>query len=91
MAIDTRAKRMSAMNPGCPWRGPCVDPAGTSSVGKRRAGLFHYAGLGRAIRAGILAAARVVIPGLVNARVSTPGLSAARVAHPGLTAARVET
>ena len=25
MALDDRQKRMSALNPSCPWRGPLVD------------------------------------------------------------------
>ena len=46
MAIDTRQKRMSAMNPGCPWRGPMVDATETAfSAGNRAAGAFMYSGV----------------------------------------------
>ncbi len=26
MSVDTQQKRMSAVNPACPWRGPMIDP-----------------------------------------------------------------
>lgn len=46
MALDTRQKRMSAMNLACPWRGPLVnapDPGFTQ--GNRQAADFMYSGI----------------------------------------------
>ncbi len=41
MALDSFQKRMSAMNPACPWRGPLVDATEAGfNVGNRRAGAF---------------------------------------------------
>lgn len=47
MALDTAQKRMSAMNPACPWRGPLVDAteSGGFSVGNRQAAAFMYSGI----------------------------------------------
>lgn len=46
MAIDTMQKRMSAMNPGCPWRGPLVDAAESGfSSGNRQAANLSYSGV----------------------------------------------
>lgn len=46
MAIDSRQKRMSAMNPGCPWRGPLVDATESGfSVGNRQAAAYLYSGI----------------------------------------------
>ncbi len=41
MALNSRQKRMSAMNPACPWRGPLVDAVETGfNAGNRAAGAF---------------------------------------------------
>jgi len=46
MAIDTAQKRMSAINPRCPWRGPMVAAAEAGfSVGNRQAAAFMYSGI----------------------------------------------
>jgi hypothetical protein len=46
MAIDNRLKRMSAMNPNCPWRGPLVDAGQAGFVqDSRRAAVVLYSGL----------------------------------------------
>lgn len=43
MSIDSQQKRMSAMNPRCPWRGPRVDATETGfNEGNRRSALFSY-------------------------------------------------
>lgn len=43
MALDTRQRRMAALNPACPWRGPLVD-ASEAGFGKaaRAAASFYY-------------------------------------------------
>ena len=47
MAVDTVQKRMSAMNPACPWRGPLVDATESGfSKGNRQAADYAYSGLG---------------------------------------------
>lgn len=52
MALDTAQKRMSAMNPACPWRGPVVDATESGfGVGNRQAAAFLYSG----ISAGVVA------------------------------------
>ena len=46
MAMNTRQKRMSAINVGSPWRGTMVDEAETGfNVGNRAAAAYFYAGL----------------------------------------------
>lgn len=45
MAIDTRQKRMSAINVGSPWRGPMVVPTGSDTQAKRQAAAFMYSGI----------------------------------------------
>lgn len=46
MAIDTRQKRMSAINLRAPWRGPLVDASVSGfSQGNRQAGAFMYSGI----------------------------------------------
>lgn len=46
MAIDTAQKRMSAINPACPWRGPLVDATESGfSATNRGAAAFLYGGL----------------------------------------------
>lgn len=43
MAIDTAQKRMSAINPACPWRGPMVDAAESGfGAGNRGAAAYQY-------------------------------------------------
>lgn len=43
MAIDTAQKRMSAINPACPWRGPMVDATESGfGAGNRGAAAFQY-------------------------------------------------
>lgn len=44
MAADTAAKRLSAMNDGCVWRGVAVVPSGASSAAERRAAFYYYGG-----------------------------------------------
>ena len=49
MAMDSKQKRMSAMNVSCPWRGPLVDaPETGTTVGNRQAAAFLYSGIGAA-------------------------------------------
>ena len=46
MAHDTRQDRMSAMNLGCPWRGPLEDATEAGfSVGNRQAADYFYSGI----------------------------------------------
>jgi hypothetical protein len=46
MAIDSKLKRMSAINSGCPWRGPMVDASAAGFFqDSRRAAVFLYSGL----------------------------------------------
>ena len=46
MAVDTQQKRMSALNPGCPWRGPLVDASESGiTQGNRQAAAFMYSGI----------------------------------------------
>lgn len=46
MAIDSLQKRMSAMNPSCPWRGPLVAAGDTAfTQGNRQAADFMYSGI----------------------------------------------
>ena len=45
MALDTQQKRMSAMTPGCPWRGPSVLPTGTIGQAQRQATAYLYSGI----------------------------------------------
>lgn len=46
MAIDSRQKRMSAMNPASPWRGPMVDATEAGfDLGNRQAANFLYSGI----------------------------------------------
>lgn len=43
MSIDTQQKRMSALNPSSPWRGPLVDaPAAGFDISSRAAAMFLY-------------------------------------------------
>ena len=44
MALDTRQKRMAAVNMASPWRGPMVDPTESGfSVSNRGAAAYMYA------------------------------------------------
>lgn len=45
MAIDTAAKRGSAINPGSPWRSHLPFPDGTIGQGDRQAVAFWYTGI----------------------------------------------
>lgn len=45
MAVDTAAKRFSAMNVHCPWRGVAVLPSGTVGAPARLAVRWLYAGI----------------------------------------------
>lgn len=45
MSADTAAKRYSAMNISCPWRGLNVVPNVTIPVGERQAIMFFYSGI----------------------------------------------
>lgn len=46
MAIDSVQKRMSAMNPSSPWRGPLVDATESGfTAGNRQAADFMYSGI----------------------------------------------
>ena len=46
MAMDTKQKRMSALNLGKPWRGPLVDaPEAGFTQGNRQAADFFYSGI----------------------------------------------
>lgn len=45
MAIDTQQKRMSAINPSCPWRGGMVEASASFPVGKRQAAAYLYSGI----------------------------------------------
>jgi uncharacterized protein (DUF427 family) len=45
MAIDTDAKRFSAMNVMCPWRGIAALPSGTVDGAARQALRWLYSGI----------------------------------------------
>jgi hypothetical protein len=45
MAIDTRNKRSSAINPQCPWRGQWPAPDSTIDQADRQHSLWSYAGI----------------------------------------------
>jgi hypothetical protein len=45
MAIDTAAKRASAINPGSPWRAHVPFPDGAIGQGDRQATAFWYSGI----------------------------------------------
>lgn len=46
MALNSMQKRMSAMNPACPWRGPLEDATEAGfNVGNRQAADFMYSGI----------------------------------------------
>lgn len=45
MAADTAAKRYSAMNLACPWRGLNVVPDGAIPQGERQAVMWTYSGI----------------------------------------------
>lgn len=45
MAIDTRNKRSSAINPQCPWRGMWPEPDATVGQPDRQHVLWSYAGI----------------------------------------------
>jgi len=46
MAIDSKQKRMSAINHACPWRGPLVDALEAGfSIGNRQAADYFYSGI----------------------------------------------
>ena len=45
MAVDTAAKRGSAINPGSPWRSHLPFPDGTIGQGDRQAVAFWYSGI----------------------------------------------
>jgi hypothetical protein len=46
MAIDTKQKRMSALNPWSAWRGPLVDAPETGfTQGNRQAAAYGYSGI----------------------------------------------
>lgn len=46
MALDTKQKRMSAINPSSPWRGPFVDATESGfDVGNRQAADLMYSGI----------------------------------------------
>lgn len=45
MAIDTAAKRFSAIHHGSPWRGIAVLPTGTIGQASRQAALRMYSGI----------------------------------------------
>lgn len=78
MAIDSAQKRMSALNPASPWRGPLVDAAESGfEAGNRAAAVFLYSGLVSSV-AGINGPIRVVA-----AAVFRPGAKAAEVSRPG--------
>lgn len=58
MAVDSRQKRMSAMNLMCPWRGPMVDATESGTTqGNRQAAAYLYSG----ILAGVVAAVSAAI------------------------------
>ncbi len=57
MALDSMQKRMSAISPGSPWRGPMVDATESGfTQGNRQAAAYLYSG--------IAAGAPVVTPNL---------------------------
>lgn len=45
MAIDTRNRRSSAINPQCPWRGMWPAPDSTIDQADRQHTLWSYAGI----------------------------------------------
>jgi len=57
MAIDTRNRRSSAINPQCPWRGQWPAPDSTIDQADRQHGLWSYAGI-------VAGAAAAVVPDL---------------------------
>jgi hypothetical protein len=48
MALDTRDKRLSAINIGCPWRGNLPTPDGSISAADRLIVAFLYSGIAAA-------------------------------------------
>ncbi len=67
MALNSRQKRMSALNPACPWRGPLVDaPEAGFSEGNRAAAVFMYSGLIAAVVTTYLAVTRQTLMGVGN-------------------------
>lgn len=73
MALDTRRKRMAAMNMGSPWRGPLIYPPSTG---------FDFfdrgVALGAFARIVVLSVSRQVIAN-VNRRLSILANSSARI------------
>ncbi len=54
MAVDTAQKRMSAISPSCPWRGPMVDATESGfDKGNRQAADFMYSGIEAAVPGGV--------------------------------------
>lgn len=73
MALDTRRKRMAAVNIGCPWRGPMIHPP-VSGFDFFDRGVV----LGAFARIVVLSVSRQVIAN-VNRRLSILANSSARV------------
>lgn len=57
MAVDTAAKRSSAINVGSPWRARLPFPDGTISGADRQVVVFLYSGIVTFIPAGLLTVA----------------------------------
>lgn len=61
----TAQGRMSAMNMGCPWRGPLVWAADSGfTVGNRAAALFFYSDIAATISAGANQITRLLLLGV---------------------------
>ena len=84
MALDTAQKRMSAIAPGCPWRGPLVASAEAGfTEGNRRAAAFLYSGLSAA---GVVAPRGLIFTAesLAAAGILSEALAAASMASEAL-------
>lgn len=48
MAVNTKQKRLTAINPGCPWRGLYKVPSGAISGALKQGIAFLYSGIAAA-------------------------------------------
>ena len=63
MAVDTATKRYSALNVGCPWRGPAAIPSGTIGDSPRAIVAWLYSGFDYAADDGAVWAFLLAIAG----------------------------
>lgn len=80
MPVDSRQKRMSAMNLACPWRGPMVDATESGTTqGNRQAAAFMYSGI-------LATELLIIVGGCFHAgSVYHPGFKAGSIYAPGFT------